>query len=115
MCWRGGDIDDRFWTYQSLASVALFAWLLGVLGVYDSGWRVHLLLAAAVGFVAAAAVREDGQTPLTWRSRSSRSYWAQSESSILSRLSMLLAIAVVMLVPTVVPARRNADEAAGRS
>jgi hypothetical protein len=55
-----GDLEDRFRPFQSFAACAIFAWLLGVLGVYDLGWTVHVLLARTVVLVLAAAVREDG-------------------------------------------------------
>jgi hypothetical protein len=58
---RGTEVNDRFKPFQSLAGTALFAWLLGVIGVYDIGWTVHLLLAATMVLVVAAAFREDGQ------------------------------------------------------
>jgi hypothetical protein len=37
-----------------IAGVLLIGWLLGVLGVYDGGRLVHLLLAGAIAAAAAA-------------------------------------------------------------
>ena len=45
--------------FVALAGVLLIGWLLGVLGVYDAGALVHLLLAGAVvaGAVAFTAAK----------------------------------------------------------
>lgn len=40
-----------------LAGVLLTAWLLGVIGVYDAGGFVHLLLAGAIAAAAAVFIR----------------------------------------------------------
>jgi hypothetical protein len=41
----------------SLASIVIFAWLLGVIGAYDGGAAVYAMLAAATIMIAIALFR----------------------------------------------------------
>jgi hypothetical protein len=55
--WKGADPSGRAHSLSSLAAIVVFAWLLGVIGIYDAGAVVYALLAVAVVVVIAADVR----------------------------------------------------------
>jgi len=54
---RGFDPSEQSSALYSLASLLLFAWLLGAIGVFDAGFAAYLMLAAATVIVAAALFR----------------------------------------------------------
>ena len=54
---RGFDPSEQGDTLYSLASILLFAWILGAIGVFNAGFAAYLILAAATVMVAAAVFR----------------------------------------------------------
>lgn len=54
---RGFDPSEQSSALYSLASLLLFAWLLGAIGVFDAGFAAYVILAAATLMVAAALFR----------------------------------------------------------
>ncbi|MCU1383043.1 MAG: hypothetical protein JWL71_1740 [Acidobacteria bacterium] len=54
---RGFDPAGQVDALYSLASILLFAWLLGAIGVFDAGMAAYIMLAAATVMVAVALLR----------------------------------------------------------
>jgi hypothetical protein len=54
---RGFDPSEQADALYSLASILLFAWLLGAVGVFNAGFTAYLMLGAATLMVAVALLR----------------------------------------------------------
>jgi hypothetical protein len=57
MYWRGVDPSGHTDSLYTLAAVLVFAWLLGVIGVYEAGVASLILLAVTTVLVAIAILR----------------------------------------------------------
>lgn len=54
---RGFDPSAHADALYSLASILVFAWLLGAFGVFDAGVAAYVMLALATGMIGAALYR----------------------------------------------------------